>query len=281
MTTIAPPYIIDGPKPLERPFGIHSVVDFEEDDNDRWVGGAQVYSYPSDLPQSFIQCSEFLTSPGSSKDEGNPLALPVFDGFAVYFPETCTSRGIGDTERFKERARIALDATEDFAVEQQLATGYYDRDIPYFTDGNMTRPNLNTPVGPTEALALLEDAIGATGRGGVIHATPGTVTAWSALWLVYQVGDHLRTTNGTPVVAGAGYLGANSVGHPATLTSDEAWAFATGNLVGRRSGIFMNPEELKEAMDRSINRVTYRAERYYLAAWDTHLQAGVIVDRSM
>jgi hypothetical protein len=54
--------------------------------------------------------------------------------------------------------------------------------------------------------------------------------------------------------------------------------FATGPVEIRLGpGIIT---DLVETLDRSDNTVTFRAERYVLATWDTALQVAVLVDWS-
>ena len=40
----------------------------------------------------------------------------------------------------------------------------------------------------------------------------------------------------------------------------------------------VNVLEIADVLDRETNDLTYRAERFVVAAWDTALQAGVLID---
>jgi hypothetical protein len=64
----------------------------------------------------------------------------------------------------------------------------------------------------------------------------------------------------------------------ATPGADEDWIFATGPVEVHLGPLVMT--NIKETLDRSDNTVTFRAERYALALWDTALQAAVLVDWS-
>lgn len=280
----APAEVLEGPLPQPRPYGFSSVAVLISDEDEHWAAGAQIHSYPPDLPESHWQCAAQADPTGdNAKVEGGAIPLPTFGAFPVYLAETCTSRAIRNDSEFRDRAKLTLDATEDFAVERELSQGTQmgAAGNPFLSDANATALNAAAATGSVEALALLEDAIGGdTGRAGVIHATPGIVTLWSSLWLVFEKNGRLVTANGTPVISGAGYIGAVVGG--GVPTADQAWAFATGPVYYRRgSEIFMIPEQLKEALDRDNNRVTYRAERYYMYYWDTALQEAVLVDRSI
>jgi hypothetical protein len=288
-TTVGPAVLLDGPLPRPFPYGLFSVaaeapyVGGDADgEPDRWVMGANMRPYPIDIGNGIEGC---LTGTYAEKDAGTATPIPTFGAFTVYVPETCSSFGIIGYGDFTRRANAVLAAVESYHAERQLVSGAYKNDNPFLGDVNATGPDGGavdaTGYGPVESLALLEDAIGAlTGRGGVIHATPSTVVAWSGNDLLVRDGQILRTVGGTPVVRGSGYIDATPAGTGA-LTADQQWAWATGPVAYRRATqVFMNPPTVAEALDRSDNTITYRAERDLLIAWDTVLQVAVLVDRS-
>jgi hypothetical protein len=87
--------------------------------------------------------------------------------------------------------------------------------------------------------------------------------------------SRLITANGTPVVSGMGY---QDVDTPwlAAPGATEDWIFATGPVEVRLGPLVIT--DTRESLDRSDNEITFRAERYVLATWDTALQAAVLVD---
>jgi hypothetical protein len=213
---------------------------------------------------------------GSDADDENP----TFEAFTAYVPEFCTSYGIGDWERFKARANSVLLATDAFAAERQLAKGLPMGNNPSLNDANLVDLGGGSAVGPVEALALLENAGGATGREYVIHATPGAASAWSANRMLLWTGDVIRTVaTRTPVIVGTGYIGTDP-DTKAGPAGDTDWAFVTGPVFAARGELGELTEEIAEALDRSNNDLVYRAERDILVGWDQVLQAGVRVDRS-
>jgi len=201
------------------------------------------------------------------------FATPRFDAFVAYLPFTCSTIS-ADPAEFARRAELVLKATLSYAIEQALAQGIDGSTNPYLGDTNLTQLGGGT-VSAQAGLNYLENAIGATGRGGVIHATPGTVSAWNLVNL--ETGSFLSSTNGTPVVSGGGYINTDPVG----LTGSDPsvgleWAFANGPIkvwLGD-AGVPTVPE----FVDHETNVATYRAEQYALVAWDTSLQSGVLVD---
>ena len=107
----------------------------------------------------------------------------------------------------------------------------------------------------------------------MIHMTPATIAALQEF--PFPGMDELRSVNGTPIVSGMGY---QDVDTPflATPAAGQDWAFATGPVQ-----VYLGPVVARtpaESIDRSDNVVTYYAERYVVAVWDTVLQSAVLVD---
>ncbi len=247
----------------------------------RWGNGAQVYPYPIDGGYSWDPCS---TGSLRTKEDGETPPLPIFSSFTAYLPETCTSSRIVSPDYFRARASLAFAAVESAIYENVLAHGgaLNGFDQPYLGDTNLVLLSL-AAVSPKEGLALLEDAIGGTHRRGMIHATPATMIAWSFFGeAIQKVGGALQTSGGNDVVVGDGYIGVLPDTHAGAITSTQAWAFASGPVqVRREPTIRIYPDELKQALNREENIVTYRAERDALVTWDTVLQVGVLIDRSL
>lgn len=132
---------------------------------------------------------------------------------------------------------------------------------------------------PSTAMSYLEEAIGATGRQGMILTSPAVGAAFnsSGYHVEPRNGRLVTTANETLVVLDGGFASASPSLH-APLTAGQGWAFATGPIQVRRTEVEVMPGEISEAIDRGENIVTFRAERGYLVTWDTSLQAGVLVD---
>lgn len=273
-------YPIDGPLPRRRKYDLLSAVQFVDTGTVHSESGVQVYPFPTDLPALHNPCSSGAGSYGT-KDEGTPTVVVNFGGFTAYLPISCTTRGIGDDAAFVNRARVAFAAKESYAVELQLSRDYAVIGNPHLTQGGLTALGAGA-VTPYEALALIENSIAAeTAIEGLIHADPATVTAWAKDVLVVDDGGVLVTVaNGTRVVSGAGYVGIHPADEAAPGTS-QAWVFATGPVQVLRSEMYVIPETIEEAVDRTFNDVTYRAERNYVVDWDAAYLAEVLADRSL
>lgn len=277
-----PPVRLDGPLPQRRPGCLLDVATVVPETDEHWLNGARIYPFPPDAGFVHDPCSS--GSP-RTKRNGTQPALPHFGAFTAYVPIKCTAATVGpDTQWFQDRAVLVMNAVESTIAERVLAKGEnLDLTQPHLTDSNLVLLNASTPTALTLALVLLEDAIGVTGRGGVIHASPGLVAAWDmgGAFAPDSKGNGIAfTMNGTPVVSGAGYIGVYPDGGSAPAAAN-SWAFATGPVQARHTEVFINPEQVQQALDHGVNDFEYFAERHILVTWDAVLQAGVLVDRSL
>lgn len=274
ITAVGPALNLNGPLPAPPLYSLLSIPGVIVGDGNRWMNGVNLWGYPSATPSTWEPCS---SGTFRIKDEGGEIPTPRFDPFAIYESISCSGMSIGDWESFAGRADIVLQATQSFAVEEALAQGVSLSTNPFFGDASLDILAGGAAQTPTVGLAYLEEAIGATGRGGIIHATPPVVAEWG--FNLLETGDYLRTVNGTPVASGGGYIGADPVSG-SSPSAGQSWVFATGPIEVRLSEVQMVGDDINGTLDTSNNDVTFRAEKYALAVWDTALQAGVLVDWS-
>jgi hypothetical protein len=278
---------IDGPAPTPRPYGIvETPGTIVPQDDPHWRAGVVIDSYPTDLPDGHNPCAVGTLR---VKAEGTTPPAPEFSSFTVVYPFTCSGIGLGNeagAERARSRVREAFAATESYQVERELAFGESDPDRPFFTKpasgawlgATFPAGGANTAVGPRESVALLENAIGGTARAGFLHTDPATFSSWVAWNLVDTDGRRAYTkVKGTTVIVGDGYIGAR-IG--AALAADEGFAFATGPVELTRDDQIEVLGPTAQVLDTETNLATFRAERNYVAYWDTALLAAVRVDRS-
>lgn len=271
VTAIGPALAIDGPLPLVRPHRLLSLPGvLVNDGSDRWMNGVNVYPFPEETPALWEPCS---SGTYRDKSEGAGVDRPRFDAFGLYIPITCSALSIGDWREFASRAEKVLDATISHGIEEALSQGVDTSSNPYLGDAGVTVLG-GGAVSAAVGLAYLEDAIGATGRGGILHATPSVITAWGEL--LDEVDGVLLTKNGTPVAAGSGYIGATANG--SSPAAGQSYAFASGPVQVRMSETQLVAPDINGTLDTSTNDVTFRAERYALATWDTALQSAVLID---
>lgn len=278
-TGVGPLLAIDGPAPLAPPHSLLNTPGVVVDrDQGRWMNGVNVFGYPSETPSLWAPCSDGTFK---IKDEGGDFPVERFDPFAVYTPITCSTMGIGSAREFAGRAEIALEATISMGVEEGLAKGIPGQDPteenPYFGDPNLVALGSGA-VTPRVGLSYLENAVGATGRQGMIHLTPAIASAVADV-LCFERQDngdvYVYTASGNRVVIGSGYIGTDPDDETSPAAGED-WAFATGPIEVRIGPLVFN--DLAETLERSSNDVTFRAEKYVLAEWDATLQAGVLID---
>jgi hypothetical protein len=276
-TAVGPALDLDGPLPVAPRYRLLAADGTPEvvvQERSRPLNGVNVWGYPEGTPELWEPC---LGGTFREKADESEWQQPRFDGVTAYFPIRCSTIS-ARPEEFATRAERVLDATFSYAVEEALARGVDSSTNPYFGDANLTQLG-GGAVAAQAGLNYLENAIGQTGRRGVIHATPGTVSAWNTVNLLTQIdgADFLRTTNGTLVVSGAGYYNTDPSGKTGSdPTVGQEWAFATGPVQ-----VYIEAaDELRvsEYVDRELNEIIYRAERSFVALWDTSLQSGVLID---
>jgi hypothetical protein len=274
-TAVGPRLDLNGPPPVAPP---HSLLNTPgvvvERDSGRWLNGVNIRAYPEDTPSLWEPCSEDAYR---TKTDGETGRITTFDSFVCYLPITCSSLGV--YQDLQGQAEAVLDATYSMPVEEALSQGVFGSTNPFFGDTNLDILGGGV-VTPSTGLAYLENAIAATGRKGMIHATPAIISALAAGGYnldpdAFVEPRGLLTMNGTPIVSGDGYIGADPVSGTSPGAGQD-WMFATGPVEVRLGDVAMT--DVSQSLDRSDNILTFRAERYVLASWDGALQAGVLVD---
>lgn len=298
---------IDGPPPAPPVYsliatatapasGVRIIPDVDANGIERWMNGVEVYPYPPDQGDVYDPCA-----PGSvatTKGFGSTLKHPQFGAMTVHVDETCTSYKVWSQDEFKARASMVLAAIESSIVAREFMNGSRMPANPHLADGNGTFPNADVATSFSHGIGLLEDAISASGRQGLIHMSPGLASSGSIrfgwnYWndLRAQV---VRMISGTVIIPDSGYAGGRAPTGHSQPTSTQEWVYATGPIDIRRSEIFVQPDNVSQALERGTggasargenvggpNSITYRAERYVLVDWDTEVQAAVLIDRCL
>lgn len=274
ITAVGPAVRLKGPPPQAPLHGLLTIPGvLVADGGERWMNGVNLWGYPSGVPETWEPCA---TGTFREKSDASEQTVERFDPFAVYLPVSCSSLGM--PAGFEDDARVALNASISFGIEEALANGVSGSTNPFLGDGNLDILAGGTAQNPGVALSYIENAIGATGRRGIIHATPAVVAALQAIPTGEDdEAEPLLTASGNYVVSGGGYIGTDPVSG-ATPGTTEDWMFATWMVEVRMSEMQLNPEDIVDALDTATNDVVYRAERYVLATFDSEFQAGVLVD---
>jgi hypothetical protein len=194
--------------------------------------------------------------------------------FLVMVGETISTMG-SDGWDFKGRLTRHLENATPAAVGREFWRGDYARAHSYPTNyltKNGAATDLTPGGGPpsaTRGLEILEDALASTGFGGqgMIHAQPQTLP--SLLRSVLKDDEKLVTVLGNHLIPDAGYDGTGPGATPASPAAGSAWMFATDMVKAEvDDNIVFTPGSLEEAIDRNLNRVTIRAQRFATASFD-------------
>lgn len=281
---IGPLFYVNGPPPRKPRYTLVDAADINPETDEHWGNGIQVHGY---VPDVACRWSSYCGDERDEKGEQqNPNPLPEFGPLTVYLAESCTTRSImqGSQEEsnaaFRARALEVFAAVESGALEREFWGGEFLPDNPHLASAAADVLNGAAATSALNGLALLEEAIAETNRAGVIHMTAGmavTLSGYGNGVLIPERGK-LYTINGTLVVPAFGYPG-TAPPDVAANTGTQEFAYATGPVEILRSGPVIMPPNLYEAIDREQNEITYRAERTYIAYWDTALLAGVRIDR--
>ncbi|MBM0227976.1 hypothetical protein [Micromonospora sp. ATA51] len=167
-----------------------------------------------------------------------------------------------------ERARRALGAVEQQSLEHYVWTGEAGNDA-YLADADTEVLAGAAAVPLEEGVGLLEAHIG--DRAGVLGAlwAPRWTGGWFASKALARIeGPRLVAPLGNPIVF-AQTTGVGAGG--AAPAAGEAWLYATGPVMVRRSAVFL--PKLAEALDRTDNEVFAVAERFYTVGWSCAVAA--------
>jgi hypothetical protein len=182
-------------------------------------------------------------------------------------------------------AKNALDIVTQKAIEAEFWDGGIAKTLTSDNNNRWLASTQSVDVTPTPGtgvkvqygLALLEQAIADSSIGfqGVIH-TPRDVA--SALRLEAD-GKTLRTSLGTPVVAGVGYSKKGPTG--AVAAAGKAWMYATGPVSVRLGPTTVTPSKLNQAVNIRINEIEYYADRPAAVTWATTDSYAVLIDLTL
>lgn len=259
-------------------YGIFSVAVPAETGDYHWQQGVE-WERGECGPASTYDCPTCVqndgnTAPAKTYTEGVPLeeASP----FTVYASFKCSP--IGNWSRAEEHARRSLETGEERAVEAMMATGAHVGARSLYQAGTLDiTPTAGTPVTVAQGIALLEQYIGANGKGeGVILGARRDILLANANGkLICPEGDTLYTVLGTPVAALSGINGKTGPNNDAPEVN-EAWLWALGSRPRIWRGEVFMTSGRESSLDILTNDLEILAERNYIIGWDC-FTVGVLI----
>lgn len=274
-------FLVKSPRCTEPPkYGLLTSIDLITPSDNHWMASGIEWedTLCGDGTVTFID--HCPPASGFGKPAQRSLSFPHADPFVALGSFYCSVTGRLASEAF-EIARQRLLTWEHHQVERTLWTGVTQNGTvsPSFAFGNTgagITPVDITPGGalsPVAAMAFMEESLGdLVACGGVIHIPRGLMAFFQADLLLTDDGNgNLLSPTGFKVIAGNGYPGSG----PANVAAaaGETWIFGTGPLLGARSNVIMVPETIPESIDRKINDITVRAERFYTIGFSCSLLA--------
>ena len=264
--------LVNLPRSADRRYGLLDVFSPQSPGDNHWVIGG--VNFEDDLCgaslEAFLDNCPPVTGFTKTNERGG-IDSCASDPFQVKAGVLCSTGGRAPGEWF-EIARQRLLQWEGKKVEEvfwtgvtangnispSLATGNddCDLDVTDLTGGGGA-------VNPVDGISLLEDAIADTFPGeGYIHVPTRLPAYLKTLDQMDLDNGVLYSPSGNRYVVGTGYPGSG----PANVAAGAGttWIFATGPIGIWRSNMYMTPEEIGQAVNRSINDVEVMAERYYV-----------------
>jgi hypothetical protein len=257
-----------------------------EDGSSEWIRGIdyETLGCSADIKlQAICVSTVSVTAIDGTGTEPYKHYLP----FAVQTSFSCSTMGY-KPEDVENIARGYIDSCTQKALETEFWTGRLAKaaqaqitptpyDSYYLASASAidVTPTPGTGVKAKYGLALLEKALGdcACGQRGTIHA-PRDVASTLAL---KDKNGHLESPLGSYAIAGTGYTGSGPNG--VIPTGGKAWMYATGGRVEvRLAPVTLTPEEPSQAVNTSVNTITYNVDRVAAISTASCCTFAVLVD---
>lgn len=245
-----------------------AVASVETRTDDRFVAGMQWNPEPlreegsGDLGTWKVDAANTAMSGSSISPFASGSAYGVWAGTHL------TTFGMSNDmwESAKERVLRKLQTYESYAVETQLWSDPLgvNPDIK-LTSTRATLAGASGGQSIVKSIGILDQAIAATWGYGMVHMRPQALAGAVAAEVVEKNGNVYTTPLGNVVVPGAGYSGLSPAGSGSV--GDE-FIIATPEVQVLRSGIQVLPNNMSEAVDRTVNTAKIYAMRLYATVWD-------------
>lgn len=262
---------IEAPIPRPPRFGIVAATQ-AIDDGVRWQEGFKFA--PEACGNSGVRSVDCNGATDEMIPDENP-AVVEGDPFQIWAADKCSTFG-WQARDYQGRARRQLETTRSFQIANELWRGDLAR-TDNLVNLALTDPSsdivTNGPASELSAMACLEAGLATCnkGRQGMIHITPQYLTHLVTNGTVRLDGSTYTSPSGHIVVPDAGYDGSGPIsgvtGLP-TVPGDSQWAFATSLIQLRLAPVDVFPGELSQALDRSVNSITYWAQQLVAYEWD-------------
>lgn len=280
------------PAPVHEPlpYGLLSAATEVVYTDDTWENGI---SFATDICNIAVTIKD-LCNPDVISTVVSPVsgASACYNDYYPFFVEaTMTRSTLGfDVARAELTLAAMLELATVKGVEREFWTGaqakahnvsepgnVYPNRYLANTDALDITPIPGTPVKVRYALALLEGALAncSMGSKGVIHADRTVASLLNG----HDEDGVLTTSLGNKIVAGVGYTGSSPTG--AAPSGSVRWMYATGPVAVVLGDPYTTPEDMRQAVNSSVNTVSFTMGRAAAATWDGCCHYAVLVDLSL
>lgn len=273
-------FLVKAPKCFEPPkYGLLSSIDLITPSDGHWQSSGLEWEDDLCGNGTVVFIDNCPPATGFSKPTERNLQFPHADPFVALGSFDCSPVGRLASEAF-EIARRRLLAWEQWQAEKALWTGVAQNGTiqPNFATGStytgVTPTDINGAgaLNPVEAIAAMEEALGdLVACGGTLHIPERLVSFFASYQLLKEEDGVLYSPAGLRVIVGHGYPGTGP--NNAAAAAGQLWMFGTGPLLGARSNVIMVPDLVPESVNRLINNITVRAERFYAIGFSCSLLA--------
>lgn len=276
MSTFTPDgggFLVPPIKKLDRSHGLLTAIEPIYLSDSHWQTG---FEWESDCAVDAHATLPPCPNPVIPKAVDGGLVFCSADPFTVYGSYKCSTGGrpVGEAMSI---ASNRLKRNKEREIEKIFWTGITEVGTinPSLQAGNdscglipVDLTPTDCPFTPVSAIAALESNIAECIPGGigVIHVNFGLLPYLAKNHLLFECNDNFYTPSGQLIIAGAGYPGSGPNNIPAS--PGETWAFATGPVAVYYSDVFYTPSNVEQAIDRSINNITFYVEQTYAVIWE-------------
>ncbi len=278
--------IVDAPAFTQLPYGLWDNTQARTPGNPHWQQGITWIERCPDGATTYDECLT-VTGTGAppapaAKTDNVDQTFRGATPFTIFTEFDCSPVGLNDATSVAEDALARI---EPYQVEAAFWTGTAGAQSVVFphlaadaevldAQDIVLQPAATTCVTGADAahaLGALEDCLADCYAGqGVIHVPRAVLPTLAAWNLVTERDGRLYTSAGNLVVVGGGYTGSGPDGSaPAAGTG---WIFATGQVFGYRSDVFVT--QPRDSIDRAANTLRMIAERTYVLGFECCLLAA-------
>lgn len=274
-------YVPINPPPATAPrVGLLPSVERPTVSDAHWINGITFRPERCFDIETWWDCPEPTGADPADKTAGVDPPIVQYRPWTAVADDTCSTLGF-DARDYIGRARRLHAASLDRKVSDELWTGTVAQAAAFPNDyltNIATAVSLGTAPG-FYALGELQQYFAETFDGrGMVHVTHRTLNFLVANYVVRREGALWLDAFDNIVVAAQGYDGSGPGGTPAPVDGSRQWAYITPVINYLADDVQVVPGSFSEAVERTTNLVTFRAESVVAAFWGDCSHGAIEID---